>query len=261
MIVRGLASGKLVGKLRNMKFFCGILTLLFLASIQAYAGPISVSDTQGRSMEVEVLAYTESSGNLKIKRSDGQVFNVKIDIFDSESQEKIKANAPKAKADLIIRVSVGKRRSRQGDSSYMKDQTISASVAIKNDSRDIDFPEGKGTLFLIARQTKRYADDSADYGKVLSKQSFPVSTLPGKSMEFEAEPIVTSYDSDRDSSNIGGWEYYGYLFILEDGDGDIHSVDTSIGNLKKDVETYPAAAKKLLSLTANQLVEKNLSKR
>lgn len=244
-----------------MKAIVACLVLTILISGVVRAGLISVSDTQGRSMEVEILAYTESSGNLKIKRSDGQVFNVKIDVFDTESQAKIKANAPKAKADLVIRVSVGKRRSRQGDSSYMKDQTISASVAIENDSRDIDFKGGKGTLFLIARQTKRYADDAADYGKVLGKESFPVSALPGDSFEYEAQPIVTSYDSDRDSSNIGGWEYYGYLFILQDEDGEIHSVDTSIGNLKKEVETYPATAKKLLGLSKEQLVEKDLSRR
>ncbi|MDF1849893.1 MAG: hypothetical protein P1U85_03600 [Verrucomicrobiales bacterium] len=194
------------------------------------------------------------------KRVDGQVFEVKIDVFDLESQKSIIENAPKPKAELLIQTSVGKRNKRQSGSSYMKDQTISASVKIENDSRNIDFSEGKGTLFLIARQTRRYSDRDSDYGKVLSKQTFNISVKASEERKFEAQPIVTSYDSDRDETNIGGWAYYGYLFILQDKDGEIHSVDCSIGNLKKDVESDPTLAKKILPLTKESLVEKNLEK-
>lgn len=213
-------------------------------------------------MKVEVLGYNPSSGNLKIERvEDGQHFNVKIGMFDAPSQKRIVDNAPKLKADLEIKVSVGKRRSRQGVSSYMKDQTISASVAVNNESRDIDFPAGEGTLLLIARQTRRYAEDEEDYGKVLSKQQFNIEAKAGAQTSVEAKPIVTSYDSDRDSSNVGGWEYYGYAFILVDSDGDIHTVDTSIGNLKKDVEENPVIGKELLNLAEGSLVEKDLAAR
>lgn len=240
-----------------------IFVLFFALSVSSVAGkPIKVTDTKGRSMDVEVLAYNPSSGNLKIERvEDSQHFNVKIGMFDVESQKRIAENAPKQKADLGIKVSVGKRRSRQGDSSYMKDQTISASVAVENESRDIDFPDGKGTLLLIARQTKRYSEDGADYGKVLSKQMFNITAKAGEAISVEAKPIVTSYDSDRDSSNVGGWEYYGYAFVLVDSDGEIHTVDTSIGNLKKDVEENPVIGKELLGLGEGSLVEKNLAKR
>jgi len=241
-----------------MKLLVGLL--LSLSGISGLAAPI-VTDSQGRSMDVEVIAYNQSSGNLKIKRSDGQQFNVKIGMFDVASQQLIAENAPKLKADLDIKVSVGKRRSRQGDSSYMKDQTISASVAVENESRDIDFPEGNGTLLLIARQTKRYSEDGADYGKVLSKQKFNIAAKSGEATSVEAKPIVTSYDSDRDSTNVGGWEYYGYAFILVDADGEIYTVETSIGNLKKDVEENPVIGKELLALGEGSLVEKNLATR
>ncbi|MEM1440990.1 MAG: hypothetical protein AAGF67_01525 [Verrucomicrobiota bacterium] len=237
----------------------GILFAGFLFSTSA--AEIEVTDMKGRSMTVEVMSYTESSGNVRIKRNDGQFFNVKLDIFDAASQEKIVANAPKAKAELLIRVSVGKRRKQQGTSSYMKDQTISASFTVENDSRDVDFPKGEATLFLIGRQTRRYSEDSADYGKVLSKQKFPVEVKAGEETELEALPIVTSYDSDRDSTNIGGFEYYGYLLVLKDEDGEVHTVETSIGNLKKDVEENPSMGMKLAEIAEGSLVEKNLKER
>jgi hypothetical protein len=243
-----------------MKAISFSIAALLLATF-SMAATIQVTDTKGRSMEVDVLAHTPKTGQTKIKRTDGQVFNVNINMFDEASQKRIVENAPKPSAELLVRVSVGKRRKRQGDSSYMKDQTITASITVENDSRDIDFNDGTGTLFLIARQTRRYAEDDADYGKVLSKQTFRITTKADKEASYEAKPVITSYDSDRDSSNVGGWEYYGYLFILEDDEKAIKEVVTSIGNLKKDVESDTTLAKKLLGLSQESIVQKNLEKR
>lgn len=235
-----------------------LLVTLFTLSADA---SIKVTDSQGRSMEVDVLHYNRSSGNVKIKKADGQIFAVKISIFDAESQKRIEEAAQKARAKLLIDVSVGKRRSRQGNSSYMKDQTISASVNIENQSRDIDFSQGKGTIFLVAQQTKRYSEKNADYGKVLSKQSFTPAMLAGESIKFEAKPIITSYDSDRDSTNVGGWEYYGYISLLEDSDGEFHSIETSIALLEREIDDAPNMGKELLKLQEGSLVEKNLTRR
>jgi hypothetical protein len=240
-----------------------VILFAFLAAggVATCEAAISVKDTKGRSMDVEVLAYTPKTGVTRIKRTDGQVFTVNVNVFDEDSQKRIIEAAPKPQAELRIEVSVGRRRERLGDSSYMKKQTISASVGIDNESLDIDFSGGKGTLFLIARQTRRYSEKDSDYGKVLSKQEFKMSIPASEEVEYEAKPVVTEYDSDRDSSNIGGWEYYGYLFILEDDEGAIHSVVTSIGNLKKQVENDDEHARKLLGLSKESIVEKNLEKR
>ncbi len=213
-------------------------------------------------MDVKVLAYTKSSGNVRIERiSDGQIFNVKIDLFDPESQKKIVEAAPVAKAELEIKVSAGRRRERLGESSFMKKQTVSASLKVLNDSRDIDFADGKATVFLVGRQTKRFAERDQDYGKVLGKNEFKLSVNAGRETEFECKPVVTEYDSDKDDTNVGGWEYYGYLVVIQNADGSVHSVDTSIGNLKKEVEEAPAIGKSFLSLNEGSLVEKDLAQR
>lgn len=243
-----------------MKTGCFCLLFWSVALSALSASTIEVSDLKGRSMEVEVISYVPRTRMTKFKRTDGQVFEVKIDVFDLESQKLILDHAPKPKAELVIRTSVGKRNKRQAGSSYMKDQTISATVTIENDSRDVDFSKGKGTLFLIARQTRRYSDRDEDYGKILSKQTFDVSVEASEERAFEAQPVVASYDSDRDETNIGGWAYYGYLFILQDSEGNVYSVECSIGNLKKDVEEDPVLAKKILPLENGSLVEKNLEK-
>lgn len=213
-------------------------------------------------MTVDVLAYTESSGNVRIKRvNDGAIFNVKLNIFDSASQEKIKAAAPKQKARLEVNVSVAKRRQDVPGSSYMERQTIKAKAKIENASRDIDFIDGKGTILLVGREMKRFANRDADYGKIIHKESFSATLNPGREMEYEFKPIVTEYDSDKDSTNIGGIAYYGWLLVIQEKDGSIHSVETSIGNLKKESDEDPGIGKIFLGLNVGQLVEKNLSKR
>ncbi len=211
-------------------------------------------------MSVEVLSYTASSGNARIQRtSDKAIFNVKISMFDSASQEKITKAAPKATAKLLAKLSAGRRRENLGSSSYMEKQTITAKATVENQSRDIDFVKGKGTILLVARQTKRFSDSDADYGKVLLKESFDISLNPGKVVNFECKPVETTYDSDKDSTNIGGWEYYGWLMVIQEENGDIHSIETSIGNLKKETDQNPQIGKEFLKLNVESVVEKNLA--
>ncbi|MEO0415435.1 MAG: hypothetical protein AAF226_10845, partial [Verrucomicrobiota bacterium] len=213
-----------------------------------------------RTMDVEVMAYSESSKQTTIRRGDGQVFTVPISMFDENSQKQIIEIAPAPKASLAARLSVGKRRERKEDSSYMKIQTLTGQVVIQNKTLKIDF-KGKGSAFLVARQTARYKNREEDYGKILAREDFDINVAGGKEFRFECEPIKTEYDSDRDDSNIGGWEYYGWLLIIQDSDGEVYLADTSIGNLKTEIEESELYAEQLLSLQKDQQVEKNLQSR
>ena len=219
---------------------CGLI--LLSGGMLAMAGQIVVSNPQGQTMTVEVLSYTASSGNVQIKRDDGQVINTKISVFDTESQEKIKANAPKELARLDLDVSIGRKRARQGSSSYMKNQTISAKVKVTNQSRDIDLAETKFTLLLVGRNSRRYANRSEDWYKILSNQTFNTKLPAGKFSEHELKSIRTEYDSDKDSTNVGGWEFEGYLLVAQDADGKVIATKTTLG----DVKTYTVKVEKLL---------------
>ena len=223
------------------------------------AKDITVKSTSGQSMDVEVLAYTKSSGNVRIKRtSDGQIFNVKLDAFDAESQKKIADAAPVAMPKLNIEVSNGARRAREGNSSYMKRQEITASVSVKNESRDIDLAKTKFTVLLIARNLLRYSQEDADTAKVLLKENFAEELLAGKELEYECQPVVTEYDSDRDSSNIGGWEYDGYLLVLQDSDDKIVGAYTNVGPIEVTTLKDPALLKNALALPVGREVQRNL---
>jgi len=212
---------------------------------------ITVKDTKGRTMEIEVMSYTKSSGNVRIKRKDGNLFNVKISLFDEVSQKQIIATAPPAYPKLDISISAGKRRQKVAGSSYMKSNLVSISTKIKNPSQDIDLPKCKFTIILIGRNSKRYADRKMDWSKILSVQKFESGLQASKELSHELQPITTKYDSDKDSSNAGGWEYDGYLLIIQKPDGEILEGKSSIGPLKTTVVNQPELLKKALNVSEN----------
>jgi hypothetical protein len=208
-----------------------LLVIFFLTMPSLYADVIEVANTAGQKMSVEIVSYTASSGNVRIKRADGQFFNTKISVFDAASQEKIIANAPKELADLTFDVSIGRQRARQGNSAYMQNMTITTSVKVENKSRDIDLDQTNCTIVLVGRNSKRYADRALDWYKVLSVQKFSTQLVAGKSSEHELKSVETSYDQDKDSSNVGGWEFEGYFLVAQDQNGNIIATKTTLGEV------------------------------
>ncbi|MCB1230062.1 MAG: hypothetical protein KDN19_07345 [Verrucomicrobiae bacterium] len=241
--------------MKNLRLLACAVASLPVLSVEA----IEVRNTAGQTMDVEVMAYTESSGNVRIKRiTDGQIFNVKIEMFDADSQKKIAEAAPVRMPDLRVDVSVGRRRAREGDSSYMKRQEITVTMKAENESRDIDLAKTKFTVLLIARNLLRYSQEDADTAKVLLKENFAEELLAGKELEYECQPVVTEYDSDRDSSNIGGWEYDGYLLVLQDSDDKIVGAYTNVGPIEVTTLKDPALLKNALALPVGREVQRNL---
>lgn len=228
-----------------------VCILLQQFAIIADSFAITVKDTKGRTMDIEVMSYTKSSGNVRIKRKDGNIFNVKISLFDEESQKKIAAAAPVAFPKLDIKISVGKRRQKVYGSSYMKSNLVSISAKIKNATRDVDLPKCRFTIILIGRNSKRYADNKLDWSKILSVQKFETAITASKEYSKELQPITTKYDSDKDYSNIGGWEFDGYLLVIQDPQGNILLGKSSIGPLKTTVVNNPQLLKKALGYSEN----------
>lgn len=200
-----------------------------MASLQAAV--IEVANTAGQKMTVEIISYTASSGNVRIKRADGKFFNTKISVFDGASQEKIIANAPRELPDFSLDVSIGRQRARAGNSSYMQNMTITTSVKVENTSRDIDLDQTNCTIVLVGRNSKRYANRAYDWYKVLSVQTFSTKLVAGGTSEHELKAIETTYDQDKDSSNLGGWEFEGYLLVAQDEDGNIIATKTTLGDV------------------------------
>jgi hypothetical protein len=113
----------------------------------------------------------------------------------------------------------------------MQSMTITTSVKVENTSRDIDLDQTNCTIVLVGRNSKRYANRAYDWYKVLSVQKFSTKLVAGGTSEHELKAIETTYDQDKDSSNLGGWEFEGYLLVAQDEDGNIIATKTTLGDV------------------------------
>ncbi len=236
-----------------------IVVFIFGSISEATAAPIKVTDTKGREMIVEVLSFSPMTRQTKIKRlTDDKVFKVNVKVFDEASQKKIIAEAPPAMADLKISVSTGKRRKTVANSSYLKDQVVTATVKVENESREAGLKEGKFTILLVGRSMERYSDRDVDKAMILSKQTFTATIQPDGDFEYECKPVVTRYDSDRDSTNIGGWEFDGYLLVVKDEKGNVVAKSTNLAMVETTTIKDPALVEKALTASEGANVSRTL---
>lgn len=211
--------------------------------LPCWAGPmISVSDSKGRSLEIEILAVNGDS--VRFRRVDtGKDFTVPMDTFDAPSRTKIRAEAADLPAEvppLDVEMVVGKRRSK-GNSYYMVTQTISCNVKLRNRSHNIPLPELDARVFFIGQNQR-----TPNVYTVLSVQDFKVSLDPGRNSATPLEPFITSYDSDnKGQGNIGGYQYDGYLFLLLDKKKEVVFHQTTSAVIRRAVDGRPALLTKI----------------
>jgi len=228
-----------------MKLSFSSAMLYLAAALTLQAGPIiTVSDTKGRALEIELMSV--AGQDVRFKRVDNaKEFTLPLSQFDEASQTKIKdesATLPIVLPPFDIDVVIGKRHD-EGSSYYMVDQRISTTVKLKNKSNDAALPPLKGRMVFIGRDQKTEDDFT-----VLSIQEFKVGLPPAGSSESSLEPFVTRYDGDQKGlHNVGGYQYFGYLIVFLNDKNEIVFDYTTSGPIRKLV----GANKKLLNAMAN----------
>jgi len=78
--------------------------------------------------------------------------------------------------------------------------------------------------------------------------------------EYECDPIITEYDSDKDDTNIGGYEYDGYLLVMQNEEGEIIGFDTSIAKVESRLSEDEAHVESALGLTEGVELKRDLTR-
>jgi len=208
------------------------LSILMMASCMAEV--ITIEDSKGRSMMVDLLAGNDQS--VKIKRlKDGKVFSMPFSSLSAKSQKEIKKKLKTLKPEyppLEVDVVMGKRRKKENDSYYMKAMTITAKVTVTNKDRKMPCPPCHGNIIFVG-ESQKYKDRFL----ILSSQTFELVPTD-RGTEFVSESFVTTYDSDnKGSGNIGGYKYEGYLLVVSDDEGRVLLTKTLFPAIKKAMAT------------------------
>jgi hypothetical protein len=211
------------------------------------AAPMTVTDLKGRSIEIELVSSVNGSVTFRRVGSPKE-YTLPVSNFDQASQDLIRKNAaeipaamPKINADVVL----GKRRKGKGDSYYMVIQEVTSTTKLTNSSTTERVKGISGTLVYVGQNTR-----TPDLYSVLSSQKFEASINPGDTYVKEMEAFTTSYDSDnKGTNNVGGYQYYGYVLVLQDAEGNVILSQATAGsfklalaakaNLAKEVIAYP----------------------
>jgi hypothetical protein len=119
---------------------------------------------------------------------------------------------------LKVQVSIGTAQRRIGDS-YRKTMEIQPKVAIEGVSRISPIPAGEATMLIITMDTRAKYTAKKEIYKVHSAETLPLlAAVTGERRQLSFAESSVTFDSYRDSSNIGGDVYKYYVFGIRDAE-------------------------------------------
>jgi hypothetical protein len=233
--------------------FCLIWVVIFMNPL--HAAPITVTDQNGRAIEIELVSAAGESVTFR-RTGDAKEFTLPVSSFARESQELIRKEAsqipvvlPKIRPDVVI----GKRRHR-GDSYYMVTQEITATVKLTNPHHAIPIPTVKGKIIFIGQDRR-----TPELFSILSTQSVEAPIKAGETVTQEMEGFLTSYDSDnKGSGNIGGAQYFGFILVMADEAGNVVVDYTTTGSFRQAMTNKPAVLKELITYPKGKMLTQKL---
>jgi len=213
------------------------LVLLTSAALtaSAWCGPtLHVMDLKGRSIEIELISAAAQSVTF---RRAGKEYTLPLSQFDTASQERITKEAsalPAAPLKINAEVVIGKRR-RKDDSYYMVKQDVTCTVKLTNAAATGQTPNLTGRIIFFGQNQRQ-----SELYTVLSSQTFTAQIEAGKTFVREMEEFTTTYDSDNKGyGNVGGYQYFGYLLVLQDANGEVVFDQTTNGSIRQTLNNKP----------------------
>jgi len=193
-----------------------LITLLIASTAVAET---SIITKQGQTVPVEVLSVT---GRIATISRNNAKSTISLDQLTEASQVFV-IEAAKVKGTysavppLKAQVTVGTKNRQMERSYYRKTMEISPQVKLSAVSVMEPIPPLDATMLIIVQDTRAKFAQKVDRFQVHAANTVNVpAAADGKPREIEFEKSSVTYDSWRDSSNIGGYTYKYYIFALRD---------------------------------------------
>jgi hypothetical protein len=150
-----------------------------------------------------------------------------------------------------VQVTVGTQQRRLGDS-YRKSMEINPKVVIEGAARLQAIPAAEATMLVITMDTAAKYRGGVESYKIHTAQTLPIpAATSGERRTFTFESSTVTYDSYRDSTNIGGQVYKYFIFGLRDAaTKEIVDFETNNAGLAALCKTDPAKREEFLALKA-----------
>jgi hypothetical protein len=146
-------------------------------------------------------------------------------------------------------VIVGTQQRRIGDS-YRKTMDIIPKVTIEGVSRIAPLPAAEAIMMVVTMDTRAKYTTKQEVYNVLATETLPVPAVPnGERRQFTFAESTVSFDSYRDSSNVGGQVYKYYVYALRDPETKaIVDFQTNFTQLAAACKAHPEKREEILKL-------------
>jgi hypothetical protein len=162
------------------------------------------------------------------------------------------AELAKKYPSLRIETKVGSRRRQLPGSSYMKRMTVTPSVLFES-SATHPISSASATFLLITMNTREKYTRGDELLTVATNETIQIpAAAKGSRRSFEFASLETTFDSERDSTNVGGTVYKYYIAAVFADDRQFLHFETNCTTLAKHLEAHPELRTKFLSLKPNE---------
>ena len=161
------------------------------------------------------------------------------------------AAAPAKFPTLNVQPTVATKQRNTANSSYKKDMTIEPKLTIEGTSRMAPIPALDAIMVIVTMDTRAKYQAGADAFKVHTAQTVPLAEAKDgtrRAVEFDSSTVT--FDTARDTSNLGGAIYKYYVFGLRDAQTkDIVDFQTNNASLATFCKAHPEKRAEFLGLT------------
>ncbi len=193
-----------------------LLGLLILAGLTLPTQGRQFTSNDGRTLEADVVSVTKESAI--IKRGARQ-FTLPLTSLSKADQEYLAAWREEALKNKIpkIEVAINTGKSNRADRNDGYDDRLGSfkfSIAIENEEMHYSLENGKAVLVVVGESC-----EGKDRYCVMQKTDFKVALEDGGTFEWQGDEVAYKFD-DREPSTWG-YQYYGYLFQLQNSAGKV----------------------------------------
>ena len=158
--------------------------------------------------------------------------------------------APVKFPPIKVQVMVATKQRNNPNSDYKKDMTIEPKMSIEGLSRMTPIPALDSTLIVVTMDTRAKYKGGAESYQVHTAQTVPLAEAKdGTRRPVEFESSTVTYDTARDSSNLGGFIYKYFVSGVQDAASkEIVDFQTNNATLATFCKTHPEKRAELLGL-------------
>ncbi|MGH8046052.1 MAG: hypothetical protein ACREKL_02290 [Chthoniobacterales bacterium] len=228
---------------------------LFAMVVASSHAEITLTDIQNRKATVEIVAASATGITVEVQ---GRRSPIKLEQLSPDSRT---AAIDYAKSKGVfssfpavsVQVKIAYQRRNNAATWYKKDVKLIPSMVIEGIRKMENIPAAEATLVVITHDTQEKYVNHNDKMQVYASETIEVpASAKGDRRELTFKTVEMTFDTARDTSNVGGNEYRYYIFSLRDpATRQLISFQTSSAKVQSYVAKHPEARDALLAAKQN----------